>query len=187
MKSNAFKRHIASVVYVTATMCVASAVDAHIVLDQKTAIVGSYHRAAFRVGHGCDGSATNAITVRLPAGVKGAKPAPKAGWTIERKIEKLAAPYESHGKTITEAVTAITWRGGSLADEHFDEFVMQMQLPETTGPIWFKVLQQCEKGQTDWAEIPAKGTATKGIKAPAALLELFAPTDASKTPEAHKQ
>jgi periplasmic copper chaperone A len=186
MKSNPFKKHVVSIACITATISATNTANAHIVLDQKTATAGSYHRAAFRVGHGCDGSATNAVTVRLPAGVKGAKPAPKAGWMIERKIEKLTVPYDSHGKTVTEAVTAITWRGGPLADEHFDEFVMQMQLPETTGPIWFKVLQQCEKGQTDWAETPTQGTATKGLKAPATLLELLAPTDTAKTSETHK-
>jgi hypothetical protein len=56
--------------------------QAHVVLDQRSATVGSYFRGAFRVGHGCDGSATVAITVSLPDGIRGAKPAPKPGWTI---------------------------------------------------------------------------------------------------------
>ncbi len=167
-----------------AGFCAINTAQAHVVLDQKTAVASSYYRAAFRVGHGCDGSSTTAITVRLPAGIRGAKPAPKTGWSIERKVEKLATPYVSHGKSVTEGVTEITWRGGPLADEHFDEFVMQMQLPTTTGPIWFKVLQQCEKGQIDWAEIPAQGTSTKGMKAPPALLEIVAP-EATKTSNSH--
>jgi uncharacterized protein YcnI len=47
-----------------------------------------------------------------------------------------------------------------------------MQLPAVPGPLWFKVLQQCEKGEINWATVPASGTSTRGIKAPAALLEL---------------
>lgn len=160
----------------------ASLAHSHIVLDQKTAFTGSYYRAAFRVGHGCEGAATTAISVRLPTGVRGAKPMPKIGWTLDRKIEKLAAPYTSHGKEVTEAVTEITWRGGSLADEHFDEFAVQMQLPETPGALWFKVLQTCAKGSIDWAETPASGMNTQGLKAPAALLEVLP----AKPAEAHK-
>jgi uncharacterized protein YcnI len=163
---------------------------AHIGLDQRTAVAGSYFRGAFRAGHGCDGSASVAITVTIPDGVRGAKPMPKPGWTIERRIEKLATPYDSHGKTVTEDVVAITWRGGPLPDAFFDEFVMQMQLPTTPGPIWFKVLQQCEKGEIDWSTIPATGTSTRGIKSPAALLEivpLVAPSAEQKAaPSEHK-
>ena len=44
------------------------------------------------------------------------------------------------------------------------------------GPMWFKVLQTCEKGSIDWAEVPVSGTSTKGLKAPAALLEII-PSD----------
>ena len=148
--------------------------DAHVVLDQRSAPVGSYFRGALRVGHGCEGSATVAITVNLPEGVRGAKPMPKLGWTIERRVEKLTKPYDSHGKSAAEEVTAITWRGGPLPDDFFDVFALQTQLPETPGPIWFKVLQQCEKGENSWATVPASGTSTRGIKAPVALLELVA-------------
>ena len=42
--------------------------------------------------------------------------------------------------------------------------------------MWFKVLQTCEKGSIDWAEVPASGTSTKGLKTPAALLEII-PSD----------
>lgn len=164
--------------------------EAHVVLDQKAAPTSSYFRGAFRVGHGCDGSATVAITINIPDGVRGAKPMPKPGWTIDRKLEKLAKPYDSHGKTISEEVTAITWRGGHLPDDFFDEFAIQMQLPATPGPLWFKVLQRCEKGENNWATIPESGTSTRGIKAPAALLELTPaspPVTRQKTaPDEHK-
>lgn len=111
---------------------------------------------------------------------------PKPGWTIERRVEKLTKPFDSHGKTVTEAVAAITWRGGLLTDDFFDEFAVQMQLPETPGPIWFKVLQRCEKGENDWATVPASGTSTRGLKAPAVLLELIAPAAPVATPAEQK-
>ena len=43
---------------------------AHITLEQPSAEAGSYYKAVFRVGHGCDGSPTQAITVHLPPGVE---------------------------------------------------------------------------------------------------------------------
>jgi periplasmic copper chaperone A len=56
---------------------------------------------------------------------------------------------------------------------------MQMQLPPTPGALWFRVLQVCESGRNDWSEIPASGTVTRGLKAPAALLEVTPPAAAS--------
>lgn len=164
----------------------ANSATAHVVLDPRTAQASSYFRGAFRVGHGCDGSPVVAITVNLPEGVLSAKPMPKHGWTIERRVETLAKPYDSHGKTVAEDVTAITWRGGPLPDALFDEFVLQMQLPDSVGPIWFKVLQTCEKGEINWATVPATGTSTRGIKAPAVLLELVAPGAPPATPAEQK-
>lgn len=163
--------HLNTALSFAAILCTFSA-NAHVTLDQKAATAGSYFRGAFRVSHGCDGSSTVAVTVNLPEGVSGAKPMPKPGWTIERTVNTVAKPYDAHGKTVTEEVTAITWRGGPLPDAFFDEFTVQIQLPATAGPIWFKVFQQCEKGEINWATIPASGISTRGIKAPAALLEI---------------
>lgn len=161
-----------------ATLCCAfgallpALTHAHIVLSEPSAAAGSGYRATFKVGHGCDGSAITAITVRLPDGVQAAKPMPKAGWRIERRVDKLAVPYTLHGRTVTEDVREITWSGGPLPDGFYDEFVVQMQLPAQPGPLWFKVLQVCEQGRIDWAEVPADGTLTRGLKAPAALLQV---------------
>lgn len=146
--------------------------NAHIVLAEPAAPAGSSYRATFKVGHGCEGSPITALTVRLPEGVKSAKPMPKAGWSVDRRTEKLAVPYTLHGRSVTEDVREITWRGGPLPEGFYDEFVVQMQLPEQTGPLWFKVLQVCEQGQLDWAEVPAQGISTRGLKAPAALLQV---------------
>jgi periplasmic copper chaperone A len=35
------------------------------------------------------------------------------------------------------------------------------------------VLQTCASGQLDWADIPAQGTSTRGMKTPAVLLEVL--------------
>ncbi len=144
--------------------------QAHISLEQPSAAPGAYHKLTFRVGHGCDGSATRAITVTLPEGVVGAKPMPKAGWSVATVEAKLAVPLQSHGKSIASAVREVSWQGGPLPDAHYDEFSMQVKLPDTTGKLYFKVAQLCEQGRMDWAEIPVAGGARP--QAPAPVLEL---------------
>jgi periplasmic copper chaperone A len=147
---------------------------AHIVLETTSAPAGSSFKAVLQVGHGCQGSATTGVTLQVPAGFQGAKPYPKAGWTLAVKSGKLAKPYESHGKQVTEDVTQISWTAASkdaaLQDAWFDEFAVRGKLPEAAGPLWFKVLQTCDNGSADWSEVPASGTSTQGLKSPAPLL-----------------
>ncbi|MEI6733800.1 MAG: YcnI family protein [Comamonadaceae bacterium] len=150
---------------------------AHVVLGEPAALANTSYRATLRVGHGCDGSPVTALRVTIPDGFSGAKPMPKAGWILSIKLAKLAKPYSSHGKTITEDVAEISWTATSsdnwLPDAWYDEFVFRGGLPGAAGPMWFKVTQTCEKGSIAWAEIPGTGTSTMGLKYPAALLEII--------------
>ena len=150
----------------------ASAAHAHVTLETPQATAGSYYKAVFRVGHGCDGSPVKQVIVNIPAGVQGAKPMAKSGWRIEIERARLDKPYDSHGRTITEDVVQIRFSGGPLPDTHFDEFAVQAKLPDQTGPIYWKVSQVCEQGRIDWAELPAAGQSLHDLKAPAALLEI---------------
>lgn len=145
---------------------------AHISLAQKSAPAGSYHKATFQVGHGCDGSATTAVTVTLPEGIDNAKPMPKAGWEIKIDTVKLAAPVLDHGKPKTERIAAITWQGGPLPDAYYDEFTMQMHLPAQPGKHYFKVVQQCQVGKMAWDEVPAEGHEGHELAHPAPALEV---------------
>lgn len=165
------------------------AAQAHVTLEQPEAIAGTPYKAVLRVGHGCEGSATTRITVSLPAGLRGAKPMPKAGWTLALKREKLAKPYESHGRAVTEDVVELSWTAQNeaayLQDEWYDEFVLRASLPDTPGAIWFKVRQSCVKGEWNWAELPASGDSTQGLKAPAVRLMLRAASPAAAAEHKH--
>lgn len=149
---------------------------AHVTLEARSALAGSSYKAVLGITHGCEGTATHTITVRLPAGFRGAKPMPKPGWTLTLQRAPLAQPYESHGRKVTEDVVEISWKASSreafLANAHYDEFVFRGQTPAQAGPLWFKVLQLCEKGQWDWSEVPASGTSTQDLRAPAVLLDV---------------
>jgi len=159
------------------TLLIAGASSSHVVLEDAAAASGASYRATFKVGHGCDGSATTGIKVQIPEGFQGSKPMPKVGWTLNTTSARLAKPYDSHGKTITDDVVEVSWtangKDNALPDAWYDEFVLRGTTPHQAGALWFKVLQICEKGQNDWSQIPATGTSTKGLKSPAALLELI--------------
>ncbi len=160
-------------------LCVAATLQpslAHVVLTEPTAIAGSYYKATLRVGHGCNGSSTNGIIVQVPTGFQGAKPQPKVGWTIATRKATLATPYTSHGKTVTEDVVELRWtavsKEATLPDDQFDEFAFMGRLPQQAGALWVKVLQVCDNGHNDWSEIPASGSHTRGLRFPAALLDV---------------
>ncbi len=154
----------------------ASSAFAHITLEQKSAEAGSYYKAVFRVGHGCEGAPTTSVTVFVPPGISSANPMPKPGWTLN-----TAKP------SVGEATpTQISWSGGLLPHEHYDEFSLRLHLPKQPGPLWFRVLQQCQGGgSVDWAETPSGGTSTHGLKWPAALLELRSPEPAAPAHHQH--
>jgi uncharacterized protein YcnI len=159
-----------------AALAGATAAFGHVVLDQQAALAGTSYRAAFRVGHGCAGSPTTAVTVRIPPGVRGAKPMPMAGWAIAIRRAPVA-PYQDHGRRVTDDVAEVTWTALSpehqLAEAHYGEFVLRATLPAMAGPLWFGVLQRCVQGEADWSERPASGSSTQGLKYPAALLDVL--------------
>lgn len=149
----------------------------HVVLAEPAALANTGYSAALRIGHGCDGAPTTAVKVTVPAGFQGAKPMVHAGWVASVKVEKLDKPYQAHGKEITQDVSEITWTATSkdqwLPDAHYDEFVLRGNLGAQAGPMWFKVLQTCEKGSLNWNEIPAPGTNPHALKTPVALLDVI--------------
>ena len=151
--------------------------SAHVVLDQPAALAGSSYKATLRIGHGCDGRATTLVKVRVPEGMRGARPMPKAGWTLQATKAPLAQPYDSHGKRITEDVREITWEGGPLPDAWADEFSFVAQLPAQPGPLPIQVLQQCgSDARLEWFDVAVPGA--KPPRSPAPVLDVL-PGDGS--------
>ena len=156
-----------------AGLCTGTA-QAHVTLQTTQAQVGSNYKAVLRVPHGCKGAATTQLSVQLPAGVIAVKPQPKPGWQITMTHGKYAQAYAFHGAQLTEGVRTITWSGGPLPDEYYDEFVFSSQiassLPPDT-PLYFPVVQTCGEAAERWIEIPAAGQ-TGRLEKPAPSLRL---------------
>ncbi len=142
---------------------------AHITLETGEAPVGSTYKAVLRVPHGCDGNATTAVRVRIPEGLVSVKPMPKAGWELTTVKGPYQNTYELHGSKVTEGVTEITWSGGNLPDEFYDEFVFRGSLAGTLAAgttLYFPVIQTCASGEEAWIEIPAEGQPEPELPAP---------------------
>jgi periplasmic copper chaperone A len=153
------------------------AAHAHVTANPNEAPAGAYFRTSLRVGHGCSGSPTIAVRVKIPDGVASVRPQVKPGWTLDIKMRKLEKPVEiGHGRTITETVDEIAWRGGPLLDAHFDEFGLSMRMPaQPKQTLYFPVVQECEKGVHRWIEIPAAGQKRDDLKEPAPHVTLTEP------------
>ncbi|GIK80226.1 MAG: hypothetical protein BroJett024_13310 [Alphaproteobacteria bacterium] len=148
---------------------------AHVTLEVREAKAGTSYKAVLKVPHGCDGSPTVKLHVRIPEGVIAVKPMPKPGWQIETVRGAYGRSYPYYHDDITEGVKEIVWRG-RLADDNYDEFVFAGFIARDMkpGPIHVPVTQTCEKGETAWTEIPAPGQDAHALKAPAPALLILA-------------
>ena len=137
---------------------------AHVVAVPGEAKAGSFSAVAFRVGHACAaGDTTLKLRVEIPDGVASARPQPKTGWTID--IEKDG-----------ERATAVTWTG-RLPDDQFDDFALLMKLPAQPGTLVFPVIQSCEKGESQWTEIPDPQRPGEKLTRPAPTVRLIPATE----------
>ena len=141
---------------------------AHVVAAPGEAKTGSYSAIAFRVGHACGaGDATLKLRVEIPDDVASARPQPKPGWTIDIKKDG-------------DRVTAVTWTG-RLPDDQFDDFALLMKLPPQAGSLVFPVIQSCEKGESQWTEIPDPERPDEKLTRPAPTVRLI-PAAAEQMP-----
>jgi copper(I)-binding protein len=141
---------------------VATGAMAHVMLDEPRGEAGTRYEGVLRVGHGCDGSPTTALSVRLPAQVRDVRATARNGWSVATRpgeVEFTAAP------------------GAAIAADAKGEFGLAMNLPRESGPLWLQVQQRCEKGSVAWSQMPSQGTSTAGLKTPAVLLEVMSAQD----------
>lgn len=132
-----------------------AAATAHVTVSPEQAPAGGYAMLDFSVPHGCDGAATDSVSIQMPPQVISATPEEVAGWTVRTKEGKLPKPAEQHGETITEGVREVTWKGGPLPDAHLQRFGLSVAFsgePGESAP--FKVVQECVGGgETAWVQV----------------------------------
>jgi uncharacterized protein YcnI len=115
---------------------------AHVTLGEPEAMPGAHYIGHFKVGHGCDGSPTTALSITIPEGISRVEAQAKPGWKAELVRDG-------------NRISAVNFSGGRIAADAPDEFVVAMDLPGTLGPLAFPATQTCEKGSESWSELPA--------------------------------
>lgn len=156
-------------------LAAAGTAQAHITLETGSAAPGSY-KAVLRVPHGCGTQATTGITVTIPEGVHSVKPQPKPGWTLATTVRPYQRAYTNHGREVRQGVQEIRWSGGSLPNEHYDEFVFIGQIDgslASAGTVHFPVVQTCAGGEHRWTEVPVAGSQAR-LASPAPALRIVA-------------
>jgi hypothetical protein len=151
----------------------ANPVHAHIALSQTRFESGANFAAFFKIEHGCDGSPTISLRVQIPDGVLVLETPDKPGWTLSAERVPLSQPVRTERGEMRQRVVSVTWRG-KLDAKAADQFGLFVKLPATTGPLYFPAIQQCERGETRWTDIPARGQAWRDVPHPAPVVELVA-------------
>jgi uncharacterized protein YcnI/copper(I)-binding protein len=154
---------------------------AHVSIDNAETKGGTF-KAVFNVPHGCKGSPTTAVEISIPEGVIGVKPMPKPGWTVETTKGPYGKTYDYfHGMKVSDGVKTVTWSGGSLPNEHRDEFKLGLFVTKDFAPgstIYFQVKQTCDTGALNWSEVPAPGQSSHDLESPAPSLKIVAAANA---------
>lgn len=169
-----FRTALTALALLTVLVLLAAPAWAHVTANPGNAPAGESAVINFRIGHGCDGSPTTAVSVQIPDTVAGVTPEFVPGWSIDTTTGQLSEPVELHGETVTDGTREITWSGGTpIPDDSFFEFGVSMQLPDQAGEtLYFPVVQTCESGETAWIEIPAEGEDEHDLDAPAPSVTL---------------
>ncbi len=160
-----------------------AAASAHVEITPDSTAAGSYSLLTFGVGHGCNGSPTTKVTINLPQEVNDATPTVNPNWTISKTTEQLATPQKlSNGSSVTERTSQVIYTAKTPLDAHQrDALVLSLQLPETAGKtLYFPTLQNCETGETNWADVATAGQDPESLKAPAPMIAVTA-AEASST------
>lgn len=161
-----------------ALLLTAPAALAHATLEVTGAPQASTYKAVIRIGHGCDGQATERLRVQIPEGVISVKPMPKPGWTVEKVKGAYAKPYDYYGTELTEGVKELVWSGNALPDDEYDEFVFRAYLTDALpvgSTVSFPIVQECATAAERWIEIPAAGQSADDLEYPAPGVLIGAP------------
>jgi uncharacterized protein YcnI len=134
----------------TAVAGIAMTADAHVTVNPDSAEQGSFAKLTFRVPNERDAAKTTKLEVDLPLDhpVTSVSVRPLPGWTAKVEKKKLPAPVKSGDVMITEAVSAITWSGGAIDPDQFQEFDLSMgPLPTDTTKMMFTAVQTYSGGE----------------------------------------
>ena len=135
----------------------AAPASAHVSPTPSEVPAGGFTAVGLTVGHGCEASPTTSVQIQVPDAILNVTPAIVPGWDVEVATEPLDEPVEgSHGEQITERESMVTYTaqaGNELPDGFRQTYTIGFQAPDAEGEyLFFKTIQICAEGQTEWIE-----------------------------------
>jgi uncharacterized protein YcnI len=136
----------------------AAPASAHVTLTASTTVAGATAAVRMLVPHGCEGSATTEVAVRLPAAVSEVSAASSGRWSAE------------------QVGGALTFRADApLPDGAEDAVEFSVRLPDDPGvTLVFPVVQRCEEGEAAWTEVAADEASREALEMPAPVIVVTA-------------
>jgi uncharacterized protein YcnI len=162
---------------VTVAVIGAAPALAHVTAQPGTAQQGGYSVVALRVPTESDTAGTVKLQVTLPLDhpITSVRTMPRPGWTATMTKAPLNPPIERNGRTITEAVSTVTWTadpGTRIAPGEFVDFPLSLgPLPTDTDRLVLPAVQTYDNGEVvAWDQPPAADGAEPERPAPTVTL-----------------
>ncbi|MHA6761729.1 YcnI family copper-binding membrane protein [Streptacidiphilus sp. PAMC 29251] len=130
-------------------LLLAGPASAHVTVNPGSVAQGSYTEVSVRVPNEQDKADTTKVELYLPTDhpIASVSTENVPGWTVSVVKTKLAKPLTTDDGQVTEAVSEITWSGGTIKPGQFQDFALSLgPLPTDTTSLTFKALQTYSDG-----------------------------------------
>lgn len=132
--------------------------SAHVTISVSTTAAGATAVVRLEVPHGCAGSATTEVSVRMP---------PEVSDVVADSTERWMADQAGGGLTFST--------DAPLPDALRDEVVFSVRLPDEVGAqLVFPVVQRCEEGESAWTEVAEDAASREELDLPAPVIVVTA-------------
>ncbi|MDZ5662653.1 DUF1775 domain-containing protein [Nocardioides sp. S-58] len=156
----------AAAVAVLGLALTASPAAAHVTVTASTTAAGATAEVRMQVPHGCEGSATTEIAVRMPDEV---------AELVLTDTERWSAEQVEGGATFRT--------DDPLPDALRDEVAFSVRLPDVAGTeLVFPVVQRCEQGEAAWTEVAEDAASRDELDMPAPVIVVTAGEESAGAP-----
>jgi uncharacterized protein YcnI len=176
-RRNALRAGTVAALAVTVAVIGAAPALAHVTAQPGTAQQGGYSVVALRVPTESDTAGTVKLQVTLPLDhpITSVRTTPRPGWTATMTKAPLNPPIQRSGRTITEAVSTVTWTadpGTRIAPGEFVDFPLSLgPLPTDTDRLVLPAVQTYDNGEVvAWDQPPAADGSEPERPAPSVTL-----------------
>ena len=136
----------------------AAPATAHVGIAASTTAAGATAVVRLVVPHGCAGSATSEVSVRMPAEVDDVAAESTDRWVVDQDEDSLTFRTDD-----------------PLPDALRDEVAFSVRLPDEVGAVLvFPVVQRCAEGEAAWTEVAEDAASREELEMPAPVVVVTA-------------